>query len=547
MAPIAAGLSGVAWLLWHSGLEILDPREVAFAQQGDWAQSATGTLFFLSAPWTFPLGKLPHLLEPLGTTVGFTDSIPWVACLAKLLVSNAGDGIQLLGPWLALCFFAQGFLGARIVRRVSRDELHQWLGGALFAVTPPLIWRTMHPALCGHWILLALFLAHLTPAENAGRARRLLATGLGIVLVAAGVHPYLAAMAVALAMALAGRMALERWISAWEGIAWAFAAVAVAAAVFGLFGYLQSSQAATGFGFYSAHPSSLVNPIGRGRFLPSFRIGGGQYEGFAYLGAGGIALGAVGGALFAARRTAVPWRRIAVVVAAALALAGYASIHPRMHVDGLFTSEVSPLAPLARAFRANGRFIWPLHYLVLIGAVFSFLACAPQRRWLTSSFLAACIALQIGDLRAEEVIGNFRRGPGMPTSGPEWSRAAGRWRHVAAYPQYLADGSARGCNDAGYTDEDLWPVAWAAWRMGAAFNSGYVARLDVAAAKAACARLEEQLTRGEPSADTLYVIHPSRRAQILARGQMVCTEWDGYEVCAARRGRASPFEALASP
>ncbi|MFN7130848.1 MAG: DUF6311 domain-containing protein, partial [Myxococcales bacterium] len=125
---VAAGLAalgGLAWFVHLAGARTLDPGNVAFALKGDWAQSTLGWLFFRRGPWRLPLGTLPELVEPLGTSLTFQDSIPWFAVLAKLLAFALPAPAQLVGPWLALCFALQGYFGARLTARFSPSATHQ--------------------------------------------------------------------------------------------------------------------------------------------------------------------------------------------------------------------------------------------------------------------------------------------------------------------------------------------------------------------------------------------------------------------------------------
>jgi heme O synthase-like polyprenyltransferase len=94
-----------------------------------------GWLFFRDTPWTFPLGSVPSLLYPAGTTIGFTDSNPIVSILLKPLSSWLPAEFQFIGPWLAFCFICQGYFGAALAGLVTKDKAQQVLAAMMFVAS----------------------------------------------------------------------------------------------------------------------------------------------------------------------------------------------------------------------------------------------------------------------------------------------------------------------------------------------------------------------------------------------------------------------------
>ena len=112
--------------------------------QGDAAQHVLGWLFFRHEKWSWPLGSVHSFPYPVGTAVGYTDSIPWVAILAKAASPFLATDFQYIGLWLGLCFFLQGWFGVRIVQELSPNPLIQILGCACYIMDPVLLWRIGH-------------------------------------------------------------------------------------------------------------------------------------------------------------------------------------------------------------------------------------------------------------------------------------------------------------------------------------------------------------------------------------------------------------------
>jgi hypothetical protein len=104
----AGGVLGVAWFYIDMGHFAFHPTSTDWLMiYEDGAQHLLGWLFFRNAFWAFPLGSVSSFCYPLGTTIGFTDSIPWVAVIAKGISPVLPADFQYFGLWLGLCFFCR--------------------------------------------------------------------------------------------------------------------------------------------------------------------------------------------------------------------------------------------------------------------------------------------------------------------------------------------------------------------------------------------------------------------------------------------------------
>ena len=158
-----------------------------------------GWHFFRHEPWHWPPGLITTYNAPVGTSIGFTDSIPLVAFALKPFSAWLPATFQYLGPWLLACFTLQGWFGAWLMSRWSPRVDVQLCGATLFVLMPTLLIRIGHPALCAHWLLLwALVLA---AREGVSRVR--VAEWAAIGVIAGLMQPYLAAMVLALLTAVA--------------------------------------------------------------------------------------------------------------------------------------------------------------------------------------------------------------------------------------------------------------------------------------------------------------------------------------------------------
>ena len=538
--PLGAALMGLVTFLALYGPAALDPTRIRWLIRDDFSQHLLGWFFFRNTPLGLPLGAIPGYVHPLGTTLGYTDSIPWAGLLLRPLSGLLPADFQYIGPWLCLCLMLQGAVAAWVARRLGATTPLQWLTGALLVLSPALLARMemAHEALCAHWALVLLVGLNLLPQRDGRDARRALGVALALCFFAAGVHPVIAAMVLPLALALCVRTALEGQLG-WRGPALTAAvSVACVLGLFYAFGYLGTGALVGGndFGDYSADLATFINPSGYrdprwSRFLPALPRNGGQYEGFAYLGLGCL-FALCAGLVLAGRRArdvVRHWRRLLPVALVALGL-GFFALSWRITWRGEQLADVSAFYGFGlewvEAFRSSGRFVWPLYYLLVLGSVLALLRLA--RPAAATAFLALALTLQGLDVNL---------GPGRQAhEGDGWSTppspalralAEGR-KHLALYPPQIHDGSGRGCR-AGPMDFHRW--AYRAYRLGLTFNSGYVARLDDASAQRYCLGMDAEIEAGRLDPDTVYLSIPERLRLFHAIPGTRCTQEDGLWMC----------------
>lgn len=553
---LGAALAGVVWLALQVGLDAVDPRNVGWLMHGDWAANHLGWLFFRSAPFSLPLGANPLYPYPVGSTLGFTDSIPLVAIALRPVASVLPQDFQYVGAWLLAAFALQGFVGAKLVKLATPNAAAQALGGALFALAPPLLHRlvgplTGHASLCAHWIVLVALWLALAPVDPARIRARLLAALL-LVGGAAGVHPYFVVMTAALAAALVVRLAaVER-----RGVALLAGGLAAAALAAGaglaLFGFVGNGvrSKAEGFGYFSSDLATLVNPMGWSRALASLPVRAGQYEGFGYLGGGVLLLAATAIVLALVPRGARPstgaFARAAPVAAVAVLLFAFA-LSDAISWGGERIAKVGlyALVPaLGGTFRSSGRFVWPVHYVVLLGAIALLAAALRSRPRVLVAVLAIALGVQAADV-APPVPVRLGAEPWRPPGSDVWGLARGAYRHLAMYPPYLIAGGEPVAEQPDGCGPPIWPwdaqvgLAHVAYRLGATFNGSYAARLDPERAASSCQELYGAVARGQLDGATIYVVHAQALAPFRRAGAS-CGVVDGAPVCVSGE-RNDPF------
>lgn len=526
---LVAGLLGFVWFLQIGGGPSLNPANVGWIMAGDWLQHWLGWLLFRNEPWTFPLGTLAAVPYPIGTTIGFTDSNPFMSLLLKPFSSMLPAEFQFIGFWLALCFVLQGYLGAALTSTVTKDPGQQVLGGYLVVLSPVLAGRLGHDTLCAHWVLLGLMCLGLREYADAKTARRAAWLSTGAVMLAASIHPYLTAMSLVLAQALYVRLWRSRLLTLGRAAAAALVTTVGMLAVFGSIGYFGKAEiGTTGFGTFSSDLLTLFNPQAS-RLLPTLPLPPGQWEGLGFLGLGGLVLFAVAIVMFVRRRPSTG-RHVWPVVTAC-ALMGLYALSSTVTLGGQevlnVTSFYKPLALLVAPFRASGRFIWSLHYLVLLFGVWGATrAFGSGRQAAATALLAVAVVLQAADLKIDSFWISQKKFRQAPIA--EFTLAAGRYRHLALFPMQVLGV----CGDP-YEEEHAYRYMLHAYRLKTTYNSGIFARLPSDKVFAECMRLERMVDAGTLDSQTIYVVALAHLPRFKAAGA-ACGRFDGDWICVSR-------------
>lgn len=522
---LAAALCGFCWYLYIGGGPTLNPLNTGWLS-GDWMQHWLGFLYFTHEPWRFPLGTLTSIPYPLGTSIGFTDSNPLLAILLKPFAGYLVREFQVMGLWLALCFTLQGYVGARLTSVVTSRAIHQFLGGCLFALSPVLPTRIGHDTLCAHWLVLGLLYLGLRPYADGKTATRAAILATGCVWLSAAIHPYLMAMCAVLTLACFARLAADRWLDWWKAPLHAVAALGGALGIMAVVGYFGvASPELGGFGTFSADLLTFIDPRNTSRLMPALPTTPAQWEGFGFLGVGGLALLAVAVASIWRRRPTIS-RGQWVVIGAVLAMGVYA-LSSEITVGGKLVAHArrgfGMLGSLTSIFRASGRFIWPLHYGVLLFGLWGL--ARRDVRWrapLATILLTVAVAGQAADFRMNSYW--FSQKPPRRPAADAFALVRGHFDHLALYPPQI--GSACGFP---LEEDRVYGYGLLAYRLGLTYNSGTFARFDQEQINRQCENLPEHLSPTDVDPRTIYAV--SKDFVPAFDGVASCNRFDGDWIC----------------
>ena len=243
----------------------------------------------------WPIGKISTVGPVGGSSVAMTDSLPLLAILFKPFTFWFDTPFQYFGIWIFVCFILQAVFASKLLSLWVSNRFIVFLGTFFFTFAPALLDRMrFHLPLAAHWVVLAPMYLYFSKNK---KILPWLILGSITVFIHAYLIPLVAAVFLAheLASLSKSRTALVRFF---RNVLLFIAVQGVSAFQSGLFIFGFKSGVKSGFGDFSANVLTLVDPARQStsagntwslRF-PNIAEGPYQYEGFAFVGSGVIAL-----------------------------------------------------------------------------------------------------------------------------------------------------------------------------------------------------------------------------------------------------------------
>ena len=402
---LLAGLIGVIVFELSIGPHVLSPTWISWLYASIREQYESAWLAYRFAPWSFPLGKLPLIFYPHGSSIAFMDGAPWYLTLLKILNPILPEYFAAWGWWLLVCCIFQALTARRLMTVISTNEPTRWIGTLLLTCSPVFFERSLHFTLMAQGFVLLAWSLFFEEKKSVSKRWYWLATLTAV----AGIHPYLTVMVFSIrvtSLVFSSASIKERTIDL-------FSSLITVISVFSIFGYFQNGTTTDiGADFFAADLFTFFLSFGTGSLWPTMSTSPGEQEGYAYLGAGVIVL-LVATLLLLIKRKDIfavenvssedSWicRRAAQGLIAATALFIFSlGTHLRVFSfeiaanaktsNPMYMLFFGKLKELPLIFRAPGRFCWPLYYLIV-----AFTVRALSRRLL---ILYLAIILQFIDI-----------------------------------------------------------------------------------------------------------------------------------------------------
>lgn len=495
LLPLAAFLA-----LFHPAT--LDVANPGWLIRGtDNGENALGLHAWLHDPAPPVRPRTTLLNAPDGVPLLFTDSNPLVAMATRPFAALLPADAQFVGPWILLCLILNACFAWALLRRHAPSALALWAGVALLAFPPTLANRFVHANLMAHWTILAALWLFLERPRRAGW------WWTALIAVTTLIHSYLLVMVGAIwASALLRDGWRHRRRARLPVLGQGAGVLALVAAIAWWLGIGGDYAAAGNYGAFAMPLDALWNPAnpGFGTLLPAIEQREGRgFEGFQYLGLGGLLLFAI--ALWAARQPQrmpervalghVRWLVPALVVLTLLAIGNRPDIAgmklPRLPLPDNVTDALD-------AVRASGRLFWPVGYVLVLAALWAVYRLGSR----AGPVLAALLLVQIGDLT------------GMAAAIRATSAEAGRHRLYVRTDDPRWDDLIAGARDVAIVPGDptrdlalFQEIAWRAVDARRPVTSVYAARISATTARRLAAE-DAGFSRGVRVPGRLYVLLP---------------------------------------
>jgi hypothetical protein len=524
------------------GLQILDPTNIDWLLSAyhDWGSHYLGWAFYRDEPWTFPVGEITRYNFPNGTNIGFTDSIPLLAVIFKPFSSILPEDFQYFGFWILSCYFILGIYCFKLFKLFKVSSLYILIAVLFIILNPVLIFRSLHPALCAQWVIVASFYYFLisTQSDNADSINK---KQILIFALTALMTPYLTAIIGIFNILLPIKSYfLDKSIS--KKMLFVYPIVSVLSVLtlwylLGMIGIGESVNLASSdsFNLMSFNLNSFFDSYGYfSKFLPKMgMVSDKQYEGFAYLGLGMIILGCFS-LLWFGFRTLKDFKLIksidkkylilfiACFLLSLFAITNHISFNERI----LFKYPLpSIVEKICYTFRATGRFIWPMYYLIFIFSLLIFYK-AKLSSTLKYLILMALLILQCYDtqdlFKSNSLKIGLKKTFETKLSDKEWMTVFKNFDEIITYPPF---------NTSILSPLDYQDFCFLALKSRKPITNGYVARIDALKSQDYMSKISQNLRNATIEENQLFITTPKFIQDfnvLIVKNRVVLKMIDGY-------------------
>lgn len=468
------------------GISIIFPENINWLMSAyhDWGQHYLGWAYFREAPWTFPLGRIENFNYPAGTNVGYMDAIPLLALLLKPFSSLLSEDFQYLGMYLLGSHLLVTFFSIKILNTFKVNRYLAIISAILIALCPLMLYRGIHPATTAHWLILASLYYYLKPA-NESNALKINVSQLILVALASLINPYMVLFVIGFSMIIPFKhYYYDRLLSIKQVFLLIGSSPLIVLVLWFLLGMVSFGNevemvVTDSYGLYGANLNTFFNSSGFSRkiaALANYKVY--QYEGFAYYGLGFLLfLGltgilALGFSLFKKYRVRFrkKWTPLLIFI---LAITLFAITNQVTFGDQLLFEFPIPdvFSKLGNVFRASGRFVWLLYYVLILGAIVIY-DKIPLGRTVKVLLILMIACLQFYDIQPMFHRYNFTYGSFSPDKldDDKWLQLFSNHEKIITYPPFN--------NNLLYAS-DYQDLSFLALKENKPITAGYVARETV--------------------------------------------------------------------
>ena len=493
------------------GLNPLNPSNIGWLlNKLDPAQHFLGWDFFKNSSWTLPPGLNPRFGLDISSAIVYSDSIPLFAIPFKVFASFLPSPFQYFGIWVLVCFVLQAWVCWKLIEltlgKIAQENplLHFFATGLLF-LCPSFLWRIntpagMHASLLAHFFILAsLYLLLSNETKNRYRYWLLLLCGSLLT------HFYL----FVIVGLLWGADYLDRFHSQFAQrklkcffeITCALLLVGLLSWLVGYFSIRASLNSERGYGFFAMNVLGLIDPNGWSYILPNLSPKNDWGEGFSFLGLGIILLLlSCMPKLWSFRHWVLTFFQGHRFLIALMFFFILIAITHRIHFGTQLIVLPIPdrIINVLNNLRSAARLMWPVHYLIVLGAL-TLIGKAYPKKWSTI-FFALFFFIQLGDtskawlVNQTQINEKFSQELASPKLQSQfWQDAAHFYHNIIVVPAMNLP-----------PHWEQFATLAARYHLGT--NSIHAARIDQHKERVSNQNLERILISGNFLKDSLYVL-----------------------------------------
>jgi hypothetical protein len=526
-------------------IKILIPTNISWLMTArhDWGTHYLGFYFYKGEPWHFPLGNIENYFYPIGTNVGFTDSIPLLAMFFKLFGSLLPENFQYFGIWLLSCHLLTAFFTIKLFGLFKINSLYTFLAVLFIASNPVLIYRGLHPALCAHWLFIAPVYLYFLPVSTFTQAKKILLFQFVLLAISALVNPYICLMVLGFTFIISIKFAFfENVVNKKNFFVYLVSSLLSLVLVWYIVGFInfnskEDLNVGNAYGLYSLNLNSLFNSTGFSALLPALKqVSWHQYEGFMYLGVGMMLLITV--VIFYAlyvfiiknkfryrlsllienNKRIIPLL-IFLILLILFSITNIVSINDKI----LFKIPLpEPIKKFGEVFRASARFFWIPYYLIFFFVIIS-ISRIHINDLAKYGILAVALFIQFYDTKSLMTYRNLSFGNYVsPLDNKSWISLMNQFDDIVFFPPFESHQ---------LTQMDYQDFCFLAASQRKPINIGYVARLNSKAIKIYSDSLIKMLEEGKLSPRTLYITtapYLNRFSLVLQSSTAQINSLDGY-------------------
>jgi len=404
-------ISILSWV-YLLGFDYIKPTNITWLNSGDLSTYQLGWEYFRDDKWRFPIGLNPNYGIYSDSNIIYSDSIPIFAIFFKLFNFLLPEKFQYFSIWILLCIYLQILFSYKIVYIGTGNRLFSLLGSLFFLTASIFIHRSgIHLSLLGQWLI--LFGIYIEISENGKKDFLRLIT----LLLSLLVHFYFFLMLIILIFfqdfykVLVLRKSISKIL---KKLIFTIIVSIVLMYTIGYFSINLDDGLGWGYGYYNFNLNSFINPSGQNNigsfswsnFLTKQNYQNKEIEGFSYLGFSGIIFFIIFLFNIFKGRFNIFFQNLNWVVIILPFLMISISNNINFGDMNIISIDLNKfLYAFFSIFRASGRMIWPVYYIIfIIGIIFIF------KNFKSKSILVllALLILQISDIYSG--IKNYRFG-----------------------------------------------------------------------------------------------------------------------------------------